>query len=196
MDSTDGTFTLPQESRQKKKKKTQDKALVRRAIERLILSQTPASNEQKEPSRYQTPEANATSQPKTPSSDLDAQNADLWKKIYLNHKGSLDALDATLNTITMTMANCEFYTSIYAGTLEVSLRSPEITVSLGERLKLAFPEFYAAALVFSIKAKGYFAPSVAERFTNPPVPFANALQKYINEITEKERLLKGAGPLV
>lgn len=131
-----------------------------------------------------------------------------WQ-IYLNHKESLENLEAALNTIVTTMANCEFYASIYTGCLEVSLRSEETSDRLADSLEEALPEFYAVVLVFAIKTKSYFDASSrgkspafiqilkpltnnteAERFIRSPKPFSTELRPYFTDITEKESRMK------
>jgi len=59
-----------------------------------------------------------------------------------------------METIIEKMAECEFYASIYAESLQVSLSTHQATLSSSDS---ALPEFYAAVVVFSIKAKAYFA---------------------------------------
>ena len=55
------------------------------------------------------------------------------------------------------MAECEFYASIYAESLQVTLSTHQATQSFKESSDSALPEFYAAVVVFSVKAKAYFA---------------------------------------
>jgi hypothetical protein len=68
-------------------------------------------------------------------------------------------LEGALKTIAVSMANCEFYHSIFADTLNRRFTSPGTTTAWEKQLETALPEFYATVLVFSIKAKGYFMPS-------------------------------------
>lgn len=79
-------------------------------------------------------------------------------KLYCTHKENLEALEAALEIITTTMANCEFYASIYSNSQE--------SASLQSRFQSALPEFFATVLVFSVKAKGYFAPSSTSGISN------------------------------
>jgi hypothetical protein len=66
-----------------------------------------------------------------------------------------------METILTKMAACEFYAGLYAESLHVTLNSERTTLAFEESLDSALPEFYAAVLVFSVKAKGYFAPKTA-----------------------------------
>jgi hypothetical protein len=68
-------------------------------------------------------------------------------------------LEGTLKTIAVSMANCEFYASIFKDVLNRRFESPETSAAWGKQLERALPEFYASILVFSAKAKGYFIPS-------------------------------------
>ncbi|PVF93066.1 hypothetical protein CPB86DRAFT_133582 [Serendipita vermifera] len=110
--------------------------------------------------------------------------------IYLNHKESVDMLDEALKTIAVSMTNCEFYASIFVDALDRQFKSPETCAAWEEQLETALPEFYAAVLVFSIKAKGYFAPSAISRITNPLKPFSIGLRPYLAQIEDKEMILK------
>jgi hypothetical protein len=68
-------------------------------------------------------------------------------------------LEGTLKTIAVSMANCEFYASIFKDALNRQFDSPETSMAWEKQLERALPEFYASILVFSVKAKGYFIPS-------------------------------------
>jgi hypothetical protein len=70
-------------------------------------------------------------------------------------------LEGTLKTIAVSMANCEFYASIFKEALNRQFESPETSMAWEKQLERALPEFYASILVFSVKAKGYFIPSTA-----------------------------------
>jgi len=91
----------------------------------------------------------------------------------------------------------------------VSLSSPVITIALAERLQSALPKFYATVLVFAVKAKMYFIPSITSkfgsrvcngesgraylflaRFTTLLLPYSTKIKKYIDDIEESERSLK------
>ena len=63
-----------------------------------------------------------------------------------------------MDTVVTNMAESQFYASVYAGSLQVDLDSNGTTEAFRESMKSALPEFYAAVLVFSTKAKGYFLP--------------------------------------
>jgi len=45
----------------------------------------------------------------------------------------------------------------------VSLSSHVTTIALAERLQSALPKFYATVLVFAVKAKMYFIPSITSK---------------------------------
>jgi hypothetical protein len=68
-------------------------------------------------------------------------------------------IEESLKTITVSMANCEFYASIFEDALNRRLKNPETSTAWEQQLNMALPEFYAAILVFSVKAKGYFTSS-------------------------------------
>jgi hypothetical protein len=68
-------------------------------------------------------------------------------------------VEGALKTIAVSMANCEFYASIFKGALNRQFENPETSMAWERQLERALPEFYAAILIFSIKAKGYFTPS-------------------------------------
>jgi hypothetical protein len=73
-------------------------------------------------------------------------------------------LEGALKTIAISMANCEFYASIFSEALEKQFTSPGTTATWEKQLETALPEFYAAVLVFSIKVKGYFMRSATGKF--------------------------------
>jgi hypothetical protein len=76
-------------------------------------------------------------------------------------------LEGALKTIAVSMANCEFYASIFAEALDRQFASPGTTVAWEKQLETALPEFYAAILVFSIRVKGYFIPSTIGKISGP-----------------------------
>jgi hypothetical protein len=76
-------------------------------------------------------------------------------------------LEGALKTIAVSMANCEFYASIFAEALDRQLTSPGTTTAWEKQLETALPEFYATILVFSIKIKGYFIPSTMGKLNVP-----------------------------
>jgi hypothetical protein len=67
-------------------------------------------------------------------------------------------LEGALKTIAVSMANCEFYASIFSEALNRQFTSPGTTAAWEKQLERALPEFYGAVLVFSIKVKSYFIP--------------------------------------
>jgi hypothetical protein len=68
-------------------------------------------------------------------------------------------LEGALKTIAVSMANCEFYASIFSESLDRQFTSSVTTAAWQEQLERALPEFYAAVLIFSIRVKGYFMRS-------------------------------------
>ena len=71
------------------------------------------------------------------------------------------------------MAESQFYASVYVGSLQVDLDSHRTTEAFRKSMNSALPEFYAAVLVFSTRARGYFKPS---GLGEPPCPpFGNRL---------------------
>lgn len=58
------------------------------------------------------------------------------------------------------MARAQFYGRIYTNTFEkIQLDTEEATVVFKENVEDAMSHFYAAILVFTVKAKRYFQPS-------------------------------------
>ena len=84
--------------------------------------------------------------------------ADAIAQITLNRFEALKILQEAMNTVAITMAESQFYASIYAGSLQMDLDSNGTMEAFRKSMKSALPEFYAAVLVFSTKAKGYFLP--------------------------------------
>jgi len=72
---------------------------------------------------------------------------------------TVECLEAMTDTLVAKMAVCEFYSSVYGETLKTELSSTQLTNDLRKTLDLALPEFYAAVLVFSVKARQYLVPS-------------------------------------
>jgi hypothetical protein len=70
-------------------------------------------------------------------------------------------IEGALKTIAVSMANCEFYASIFKDALNRQFENPETSMTWEKRLERTLPEFYATILVFSVKAKGYFIRSTA-----------------------------------
>jgi hypothetical protein len=117
-------------------------------------------------------------------------------------------LDGALKTIAVSMANCEFYASVFADSLNRHFTSPETSAAWGRQLQRALPEFYAAVVVFSIKAKSYFKPStlgtanaaciayadgnihIEGRINKPLRPFSVGFKAYLAEIENKEKTLR------
>ena len=76
----------------------------------------------------------------------------------MNHIEITESLEAAAQTIVTKIAICEFYANVYVETMHLgpTLSSDQMTHSLQQSLDSALPEFYAAVLVFSVKARQYF----------------------------------------
>ena len=71
----------------------------------------------------------------------------------------VESLEAVTDTVVAKMAVCEFYSSVYGETLKTELSSTQLTDNLRKALDIALPEFYAAVVVISVKARHYLVPS-------------------------------------
>ena len=80
----------------------------------------------------------------------------------------MNSLCEAMDTIVTNMAESQFYASVYLGSLQVDLDSHGTMEALRKSMKSALPEFYAAVLVFSTKATGYFEPLGLGKLTRPP----------------------------
>ncbi|PVF92910.1 hypothetical protein CPB86DRAFT_145103 [Serendipita vermifera] len=99
-------------------------------------------------------------------------------------------LEDALRTIAVSMANCEFYASIFADALHRQFTSSETSAAWEKQLETALPEFYAAVIIFSIKVKGYFISSTTGRMANSFKPFSIAFRAHLEQIENKEKRLK------
>ena len=77
-------------------------------------------------------------------------------QVALNRVEILSSLEEVAGTITKNMADSQFYASVYVSSLQMDLDSTETTDTFRETLNFALPKFYAAVLVFSVKARSYF----------------------------------------
>ncbi|PVF92909.1 hypothetical protein CPB86DRAFT_877537 [Serendipita vermifera] len=111
-------------------------------------------------------------------------------EIYLNHKESVELIEGALKTIAVSMANCEFYASIFKDTLNKQFDHSETSDAWEKQLERALPEFYAAILVFSIKVKRYFIPSAIGRINKSMKPFSITFQPHLKAIESKETTLR------
>ena len=106
-----------------------------------------------------------------------------------------------MDTIVTNMAESQFYTSVYVGSLQMEFDSHGTTAAFQKLMKSALPEFFAAVLVFSTRAKEYFLPLGSgelphgdrpclrraltlhlARLTNYLEPFSITLEPYLREI--------------
>ncbi|RPA80796.1 hypothetical protein BJ508DRAFT_362250 [Ascobolus immersus RN42] len=114
-------------------------------------------------------------------------------QIYLNHRDAMDALTLTMEKISSSMASAEWYARIYSDSLYTRQSSQQSRVSSAwnERILDALPQFYAAVLVFVVKARAYFMPvSTFGRIMRPLKPFSLELGDVIAEVDIKEGVLK------
>ena len=63
-----------------------------------------------------------------------------------------------MDTVVASMAESQFYASVFVGCLQLDLDSHAAAEAFMKSMKSALPEFYAAVLVFSTRARGYFLP--------------------------------------
>ena len=84
--------------------------------------------------------------------------ADAITQIALNRFEALKTLQEAMNTVVINIAESQFYASVYAGSLQMDFDSNGTMEAFRKSMRSALPEFYAAVLVFSTKAKGYFQP--------------------------------------
>lgn len=122
----------------------------------------------------------------------------------------LEALEVTIATVVAKMAACEFYSHIYKDLQDrVKLGT---RVALGEHLGSALRALYIAVQTFLDKAKNHFDPKTAsklpiahfafgicltqiscdfaaKKIANIFVPFSTAVQPYIQDILDKEKIV-------
>ncbi|KAF8534300.1 hypothetical protein BDD12DRAFT_983947 [Trichophaea hybrida] len=110
--------------------------------------------------------------------------------VALNHFEALNCLEEAMDTIITKIAYCQFYATVYAESLQITLDTDQTTVAFREGMASALPSFYAAVLVFSIKATAYFCPSGSAKFTNYLKPFSVTLEPFINDIKTNQQKLQ------
>jgi hypothetical protein len=81
------------------------------------------------------------------------------KKIALNRIEAIENLEAAMETIVMKMADCEFYASIYAESINAQLKSGQTTSAFDQNLESALPKFFAAVPIFLVKVKIHYSAS-------------------------------------
>ena len=64
----------------------------------------------------------------------------------------IEGFEAAIAVLIEKVTMCEFYAGIYIG-----VRLPSGSAELQRMLSSALPEFYAAVIVFVVKARSYFA---------------------------------------
>ena len=72
-------------------------------------------------------------------------------QVALNHIDTIECLEATMTMILEKITKCEFYASIYMGVL-----MPDNNSNLQTTIDSALPQFYAAVMVFAMKAQDYY----------------------------------------
>jgi hypothetical protein len=111
--------------------------------------------------------------------------------VALNRFRTLDCLENAMETIVLTMADCEFYERIYASSKlpsqQVLLRSPETTERFRQEVDSALLELYAAVSVFMVRVKLYFEkPS----FMGALKPFTVEFGPLLEGIRTREGILR------
>ena len=71
----------------------------------------------------------------------------------MNHVEAIEGIEVAIAVLLEKMSICEFYAGIYVG---VPLPSIVNSLQLQTMQDSALPEFYAAVIVFSVKARTYF----------------------------------------
>lgn len=64
-----------------------------------------------------------------------------------------------MSTIVISMGYAQFYASMFLGSLKFRPEGEEAANHFKSEIEDALPNFYAAVLVFSAKAKTYFQPT-------------------------------------
>lgn len=78
---------------------------------------------------------------------------------------TIENVRSAADTIVTRMTMSEFCSKMYENVAETALNSSTTTQHFAEYLDSALPEFYASVLVFSIKARMFFDPSMdSEQF--------------------------------
>ena len=73
----------------------------------------------------------------------------------MNHVEIIDGVEEAIAALLEKMYLCEFYARVYTG-VPLSLASTGHEPLLQSMLGSALPEFYAAVIVFAVKARAYF----------------------------------------
>ncbi|RPA82521.1 hypothetical protein BJ508DRAFT_89387 [Ascobolus immersus RN42] len=120
-------------------------------------------------------------------------------QVYINHSEAVDAVTEAMEKIVSAMGWAYFYASMFynalnqddGGGLSGSGKDSASASGFYHGTTAALPEFYASILVFSIKARSFFAPAgVFRRAASALKPFSEHFQDCINEVEEKEKVLK------
>ncbi|CAG8639813.1 11711_t:CDS:10, partial [Acaulospora colombiana] len=111
-------------------------------------------------------------------------------EMYLNHKENVDMIEESLKTIAVSMANCEFYASIFASALHRRFTNPETSAAWDKQVEAALPEFYATILVFAIKVKRFFVSSTTGKIKHSLKPTSSSFRPHLAQIEDKEKKLK------
>ncbi|KAF8432863.1 hypothetical protein BGX38DRAFT_1146287 [Terfezia claveryi] len=106
-------------------------------------------------------------------------------QVALHHVEAMECFEGTIMTIMNKMAVSAFYAGIYIRVgLDTAMGD---SGKLYEALDMALPEFYAAVIVYAIKARQYFDARWDKNTVNMPTPFAVAFQPFIDDISGKEK---------
>ncbi|RPA82510.1 hypothetical protein BJ508DRAFT_89242 [Ascobolus immersus RN42] len=124
-------------------------------------------------------------------------------QVYLNYQDAIELLIQTIERIASTMALAEYYASVYISVLGEGrgisfdgIMESKLSVAWQNKVSAALPEFYAAILVFSLKARLYIAPaSRLERTLAPLKPASFRFKDLIGEIDAKQKALKSLANL-
>ncbi|KAF8421781.1 hypothetical protein EV426DRAFT_188583 [Tirmania nivea] len=109
-------------------------------------------------------------------------------QVALHHVEAIEYFEGAMVTIMDKMAVSAFYAGIYTGVgLQTAMGD---TGKLCKVLNMALPEFYAAVIVFVIKARQYFEARWLKKAVDMLKPFAIEFQPFIDDITGKEKTVQ------
>ncbi|KAF8421808.1 hypothetical protein EV426DRAFT_608034, partial [Tirmania nivea] len=109
-------------------------------------------------------------------------------QVALNHVEAMEYFEGAMVTIMDKMAVSTFYAGIYEGVCFHTVMGD--AGKLYEVMGLALPEFYAAVIVFAIKARQYFEARWVKMAINMLKPFAIEFQPFIDDISRTEKTIK------
>ncbi|RPA77251.1 hypothetical protein BJ508DRAFT_330350 [Ascobolus immersus RN42] len=108
----------------------------------------------------------------------------LLLQLALNGLETLQILEEAMGTVAINMAEAQIYASVYKGALDgVTLEGEYAQATLKENIENALPDFYAAILVFLVKAKYYYKPMGAKgRLKLLLLPASEGLKEQVDGI--------------